>query len=136
MSDAAATSPGFLRHAAAVYRKTRVTTASDSLLLVEMHDAAIACVLSPAPSADSGHPLMRAHALISELQATLQPEHDAELARALSGFYDALLQRIVDAFITDEPQPLVSVAAALRELRSAWSQVCDQSYRANEHGQA
>ena len=136
MSDAAAISSGFLRHAAAVYRKTRVSTANDSLLLVEMHDAAIACVLSPAPSTSDGHPLMRAHALISELQATLQPEHDAELARALSGFYDALLQRIVDAFVTDEPQPLVSVAAALRELRSAWSQVCDQSYRANEHGQA
>jgi flagellar biosynthetic protein FliS len=115
-----------------VYRKTCVSTATDSFLLVEMHDAAIACVLSPAPTADSGHPLMRAHALISELQATLQPEHDAQLAQALSGFYDALLQRIVDAFVTDEPQPLVSVAAALRELRSAWSQVCDQS----RHGQA
>lgn len=132
MSDTSATSPGFLRHAASVYRKTCVSTANDSFLLVEMHDAAIACVLSPAPSADSGHPLMRAHALISELQATLQPEHDAQLANALSGFYDVLLQRIVDAFVSDEPQPLVSVAAALRELRSAWSQVCDQS----RHGQA
>jgi flagellar biosynthetic protein FliS len=136
VSDASATSPGFLRHAAAVYRKTRVSTSNDSLLLVEMHDAAIACVLSPTPGADNAHPLMRAHALISELQATLQPEHDAELARALSGFYDALLQRIVDAFVSAEPQPLVSVAAALRELRSAWSQVCDQSRRTSEHGQA
>lgn len=128
--------PGLLRHVASVYRKTCVSTANDNLLFLEMHDAAIACVLSPAPSADSGHPLMRAHALISELQATLEPEHNAELARVLSSFYDALLSRIVDAFVSDEPQPLLSVAAALRELRSAFSQVCAQSQGASHHGQA
>jgi flagellar biosynthetic protein FliS len=134
VSDAAATSPGFLRHAAAVYRKTRVTTASDSLLLVEMHDAAIACVLSPTPSPETGNPLMRAHALISELQATLDPEQDAALAQALSSFYDALLQRIVDAYVCAEPEPLLSVAAALRELRSAWSQLCSAPGQVHDSG--
>lgn len=128
--------PGLLRHVASVYRKTCVSTSNDNLLFLEMHDAAIACVLSPAPSADNGHPLMRAHALISELQATLEPEHNAELAQVLSNFYDALLSRIVDAFVSDEPQPLLSVAAALRELRSAFSQVCAQSQGASQHGQA
>lgn len=128
--------PGLLRHVASVYRKTCVSTANDNLLFLEMHDAAIACVLSPAPSADSGHPLMRAHALISELQATLDPAHDAELAQVLSSFYDVLLARIVDAFVSDQPQPLLSVAAALRELRSAFSQVCAQAHGASHHGHA
>jgi flagellar biosynthetic protein FliS len=123
VSEQSAIKPGLFRHAAAVYRKTRANTASDRLLLLEMHDAAIACVLSPTPSADTGNPLMRAHALISELQATLEPEHDAALAQALSNLYDAILQRIVDAYVSAEPEPLHSVAAALRELRSAWSQV-------------
>jgi flagellar biosynthetic protein FliS len=121
---------------ASVYRKTRVSTANDNLLFLEMHDAAIACVLSPAPSADNGHPLMRAHALISELQATLDPEHNAELAQVLSSFYDALLSRIVDAFVSDELEPLLSVAAALRELRSAFSQVCAETQGASQHGHA
>jgi flagellar biosynthetic protein FliS len=121
---------------AAVYRKTCVSTASDNLLFLEMHDVAIACVLSPAPSADNGHPLMRAHALISELQATLDPDQNAELAGVLSSFYDALLARIVDAFVCDEPEPLLSVAAALRELRSAWSQVCARTQGTAHHGQA
>ena len=128
--------PGLLRHVASVYRKTCVSTANDNLLFLEMHDAAIACVLSPAPSADNGHPLMRAHALISELQATLDPAHDAELAQVLSSFYDVLLARIVDAFVSDQPQPLLSVAAALRELRSAFSQVCAQAQGASHHGHA
>ena len=128
-----AISPGSLRHVAAVYRKTCVSTAKQSFLFLEMHDAAIACVLSPAPSADT---LMRAHALISELQATLDPEQNAELAGTLSRFYDALLARIVDAFVCNEPEPLLSVAAALRELRGAWSQVCADSQGSSPHGQA
>jgi flagellin-specific chaperone FliS len=126
VNERSAIMPGLYRHVAAVYRKTSVSTSNDHLLFLEMHDAAIACVLSPAPSTESGHPLMRAHALISELQATLDPAQDAELAGALNGFYDALLARIVDAFVCDEPEPLLSVAAALRELRGAWSQVCAQ----------
>ena len=112
-----------LCHVAAAYRKTRVATASEALLLVEVHDAAIACVLSPAAVSESGHPLIRAHGLISELQASLQPEHDPVLAGLLSSFYDSLLQRIVEAYQQPEPAPLMSVAAALRELRSAWAQL-------------
>jgi flagellar biosynthetic protein FliS len=117
---------GLLSHAAALYRKARVNTASDARLLVDVHDAAIACVLSPNGTTESATPLLRAHALVSELQATLRPEHDAELASELSHFYDAILQRIVDAYLLEETQPLVGVAAALRELRSAWSHLTEQ----------
>lgn len=126
MSGAPTLQAGLLSHAAALYRKTRVSTSSDALLLVEVHDAAIACVLSPAVASDHGQPLLRAHALITELQATLQPEHDAALASELSEFYDAILQRIVDAYLLEESEPLLSVAAALRELRSVWSRLSGQ----------
>ncbi|MEY4582194.1 MAG: Flagellar protein FliS [Pseudomonadota bacterium] len=119
-------SAGLLCHAAALYRKARVATANDARLLVDVHDAAIACVLSPSSGNEASTPLLRAHALVSELQATLQPEHDAALAHELSSFYDAILQRIVDAYLQEETQPLLSVAAALRELRSAWSHLNDQ----------
>jgi flagellar biosynthetic protein FliS len=88
--------------------------------LVEVHDAAIACLLSPSMQVETGGALLRAHALVSELQATLRPEHDAALAKELSAFYDAVLRRIVNAYVLDETGPLVGVAAALRELRGAW----------------
>jgi flagellar biosynthetic protein FliS len=110
-------------HAAAVYRKTRVATSSEAHLLVEVHDAAIACVLSPSATTEADHPLLRAHSLIAELQATLQPEHGPALASELSSLYDAILTRIVDAYLQEETQPLMSVAAALRELRSAWNTI-------------
>lgn len=110
-----------ISHAAAAYRKTRVSTSNSASLLMDVHDAAIACVLSPAAVSDAVHPLIRAHGLISELQAILQPEHDPVLASELSSFYDALLSRIVEAYLQEEQEPLMSVAAALRELRSAWA---------------
>lgn len=126
MSDSLPARASLFGHAAAVYRKTRVATSSEAHLLVEVHDAAIACVLSPSATNESIHPLMRAHSLISELQATLQPEHDAALASELSTLYDALLTRIVDAYLQEEKEPLMSVAAALRELRSAWNTISER----------
>jgi flagellin-specific chaperone FliS len=117
-------------HAAAVYRRTRVHTAGGTRLLVEVYDAAIACLLSPGsqPSAEDGA-LLRAHALVSELQATLHPEHDAALADELNVFYDVVLHQIVDAYVTMDSRPLVSVAACLRELRVAWETLCELPLR-------
>lgn len=126
MSLATPASASMFGHAAASYRKTRAQTAGGPRLLVEVHDAAIACVLSPNPHAEHGSALLRAHTLISELQATLQPEYDAGLARELSAFYDAVLNRIVNAYVRDETTPLVSVATALRELRGAWHTLSEQ----------
>jgi flagellar biosynthetic protein FliS len=120
---------GLLGHAAAIYRKTRVTTAGSAQLLIEMHDAAIACVLSRISHAEAGGALLRAHALVSELQATLQPEPNPALANELSSFYDAILHRIVNAYVRDETAALESVAAALRELRTAWHTLSEQPAR-------
>ena len=117
---------GLVGHAAASYRKTRTQTAGGPRLLVEVYDAAIACLLAPDPHAHNGSALLRAHTLISELQATLVPEHDSGLARELSEFYDAALNRIVTAYVRDEASGLVGVATALRELRAAWNTLSEQ----------
>jgi flagellar biosynthetic protein FliS len=121
--------PSLFGHAAALYRRSRVHTAGATRLLVEVHDAAIACLLSPTPHAETGGSLLRAHALVSELQATLQPEHDAALAGELSVFYDVVLHRIVDAYVSRDTRALVSVAAGLRELRSAWNTLSERPAR-------
>src|SRR5512139_1314428 len=80
--------PSLLGHAAALYRKTRVNTAGSARLLVEVYDAAIACILAQTSHADDGASLLRAHALVAELQAALRPEQDARLAHELSSVYD------------------------------------------------
>jgi flagellar biosynthetic protein FliS len=129
VSPANPAQPSLFGHAAASYRKTRVHTAGAPRLVVDVHDAAIACLLSPGSHAESGGALLRAHSLIAELQATLRPDSDAGLARELSAFYDAVLHRIVNAYVRDDNGPLISVAAALRELRSAWQTLSEQPSR-------
>ena len=107
-------------HAAQSYRKTAVQTAGPAQLIVEVHDAALTSVLQRASDAASDRALMRAHALVSELQSALRSDAGGTLARELDAFYDVVLHRLVDAYAQGNTSGLVQIAAALRELRGAW----------------
>jgi flagellar biosynthetic protein FliS len=112
-----------LGHAAQRYRKTAVETAGPARLIVELHDAALTSVLQRANHVGSELALVRAHALVCELQSALRPEHDRDLAHALDAFYDSVLHHIVDAYVQGSTHALPQVADALRELRGAWSEL-------------
>lgn len=114
-----------LGHVAQSYRRTAVQTAGPAQLIVEVHDAALTNVLQRANDAASDAALLRAHALVSELQSALCAEHDKALVQELSAFYDTVLQMLVDAYVQSSTAALPSVAAALRELRTAWCQLSD-----------
>ena len=114
-------------HAAQSYRQTAVQTAGPAQLIVEVHDAALTSVLQRASHAANELALVRAHALVSELQSALRPESDGTLARELDAFYDAVLHRIVDAYVQGSTGGLPAVADALRELRGAWSALCERA---------
>ena len=114
-------------HAAQSYRKTAVETAGPAQLIVAVHDAALTSVLQRASHVASEHALMRAHSLVSELQSALRPEHDNGLAAELNAFYDTLLHRLVNAYVEGNTSALPQVAAALRELRSAWSELSEHT---------
>jgi flagellin-specific chaperone FliS len=74
--------------------------------------------------------LVRAHALISELQSAVCTESGNSLGRELHEFYDEVLHRIVDAYVDGNTSSLPPIAAALRELRGAWSTLCEHVGRA------
>ncbi|HKP56251.1 MAG TPA: flagellar export chaperone FliS [Polyangiales bacterium] len=107
-------------HAAQSYRKTAVQTAGPAQLIVEVHDAALTSVLQRASEAASDRALMRAHALVSELQSALRTDAGGTLALELDAFYDVVLHRLVDAYVQGNTSGLPQIAAALRELRGAW----------------
>jgi flagellar biosynthetic protein FliS len=113
-------------HAAQSYRKAAVETAGPAQLIVEVHDAALTSVLQHTSHVASELALVRAHSLVCELQSALRPEHDTGLATELNAFYDALLHRLVNAYVDGNTSALPQVAAALRELRSAWSQLSER----------
>jgi flagellar biosynthetic protein FliS len=117
-------------HAAQSYRQTAVQTAGPAQLIVEVHDAALTSVLQRATHAANELALVRAHALVSELQSALRPESGEALARELDAFYDLVLHRIVDAYVQGNTASLPAVADALRELRGAWSALCERGAKA------
>jgi flagellar biosynthetic protein FliS len=112
-------------HAAQSYRQTAVDTAGPAQLIVEVHDAALTSVLQRANHVASDLALVRAHALISELQSAVCTETGNSLGHELHAFYDEVLDRIVDAYVAGNTSGLPQIAAALRELRGAWSTLCE-----------
>ena len=116
-------------HAAQSYRQTAVDTAGPAQLIVEVHDAALTSVLQRANHVASEQALLRAHALISELQSAVRVDAGGALARELHEFYDEVLRRIVDAYVQGTTTGLPQIAAALRELRGAWSALCERAGR-------
>lgn len=107
-------------HAAQSYRKTAVQTAGPAQLIVEVHDAALTSVLQRASDTASDRALVRAHALVSELQSALRADAGGTLARELDAFYDVVLHRLLDAYVHGNTAELPQIADALRELRGAW----------------
>ena len=107
-------------HAAQSYRRTAVQTAGPAQLIVEVHDAALTSVLQRASDTASDQALVRAHALVSELQSALRSDAGGTLARELDAFYDVVLHRLVDAYVKGNTTGLPQIADALREMRGAW----------------
>lgn len=117
-------------NAAQSYRQTAIETAGPARLIVEVHDAALTSVLQRANHVASDVALVRAHALISELQSAVCTDSGDALGRDLHAFYDEVLHRILDAYVDGNTSGLPQIAAALRELRGAWSTLCEHVGRA------
>lgn len=118
--------------AVAKYRSARTTTASPLQVLIQLYDGAIRFLRQAQQSmadrdfATKGKMISKAHAIVSELQATLQPEHSPELCDQLFGLYDFALHRMTQANIHNDPDELESVIKVLTELRDGWSQLSEQ----------
>ena len=64
--------------------------------------------------------LSQAHAIISELLASLDFNIDGELSRNLEDLYLFMLDQLVTANMNNDPKPIVVVLSLLRTLREGW----------------
>lgn len=118
--------------AVAKYRSARTTTASPLQVLIQLYDGAIRFLrqgqeaMKSKDYATKGKMISKAHAIVSELQATLRPEHSPELCDQLFGLYDFALHRITQANIHNDPDELESVIKVLTELRAGWAELNEQ----------
>lgn len=119
--------------AVAQYRTAKVETAKPIQLVVDLYRGALRFLRQGIAHQQAGEPakrgiaLGRAHAIVSELQATLDHDKAPELCQQLDSLYDFILHRITVANLNAEVESLEAAIEVLTTLEEAWAQIAGRS---------
>jgi flagellar protein FliS len=111
------------------YRTSRTETASPVQVLVQLYDAALRYLREVDTAIEARDPkrkgvaIAKAHAIVVELQATLDHDKAPELCERLHALYDFCLTRIATANSRWDASAAREAANVLETLRSAWAEV-------------
>ncbi len=122
---------------ARTYRANAILTASPGQLVLLLYDGALKALALArqafAQPPDDMHriglineQLLKAQAIIRELQGGLNLEAGGEFARTMHRLYDYHHRRLLEANIRKREEPVVEVERLVRELREAWAQMLAQ----------
>jgi flagellar secretion chaperone FliS len=125
---------------ARTYRANAVLTASPGQLVLMLYDGALkALALAQQafcePAAEPrrieaiNRHLLKAQAIISELQSGLNMEAGGEFAQTMNRLYDYHNRRLFEANLRKQVAPVIEVERLLRELRDAWAEMLSQHTR-------
>jgi flagellar secretion chaperone FliS len=118
--------------AAAKYRGVQVATYSPLQLLVMLFDGAIrftteaSTAMSSGDRARAGERIGKAHAIVEELAATLDPTNAPELCENLLALYSFAMRRLVEASLEQDTVKLGEVVIALTPLREGFATLAQQ----------
>jgi flagellar protein FliS len=119
---------------ARAYRNNAVLTASPGQLVLMLYDGALRS-LSLAREAFDRPPedarryevinaqLLKAQAILQELQSTLNHEAGGEFSRNLDRLYDYYIRRLMEANLRKQAAPVIEVERLLRDVRDAWAEM-------------
>lgn len=111
------------------YMAARTTTASPLTILIQLYDGAIRFLRTAQQAiADNDIPargvaLSKAHAIVAELQASLDPKQAPELCQQLGSLYDFVCVEISDANRFNDASKLDGPIKVLGELREGWAEL-------------
>jgi len=123
---------------ARTYRANAILTASPGQLVLMLYDGALKALAlareafarpedEPRRIATINEQLLKAQAIINELQSGLNLEAGGEFARTMHRLYDYHNRRLLEANIRKREEPVIEVENLVRELRDAWAQMLAQS---------
>ncbi len=118
--------------ASRAYLESSVLTASPGQLVVMLYDGAgrflarAAAAIRAGEAGAAGEPLHRAHAILDELLATLDPEA-GEVSERLQSIYLFCKRTLIEAQLALDPEPVERVAGLLAELRDAWATAAESA---------
>ena len=119
---------------ARTYRVNAVLTASPGQLVLMLYDGAlkalaIAQVAFERPEEDFrryetiNEQILKAQAIINELQSGLNFELGGEFARTMHRLYDYHYRRLLEANLRKQVAPVIEVERLIRDLRDAWAEM-------------
>ncbi len=119
---------------ARTYRVNSVLTASPGQLVLMLYDGALRALrlaregfaqsdADPRRYEGINTNLLKAQAIIGELQDTLDHEAGGEFAATMHRLYDYYNRRLLEANIRKDAQPVAEVERLLREVRDAWAEM-------------
>ena len=122
---------------ARTYRANSILTATPGQLVLMLYDGALKALALArdafeAPGDDPRRieiintQLLKAQAILVELQNGLNDEAGGEFARTMHRLYDYHHRRLLEANIRKQVGPVIEVERLVRELRDAWAQMLTQ----------
>ena len=115
------------------YQSAQTDTAGPAQLVLMLYDGAlvrleIATESIEAGNAEAAHnALVRAQAIVDELNVTLDVDKGGEVAANLRDIYLYCSTRLVEANLAKDTTIVAEVARLLQGLRDAWDQACVRS---------
>ena len=114
-------------HVHAAYKEGQVSASNPVRVIVLLYEGAIRLTRQGLDRFEDtpvrGQALGRAHAIVSELQVSLNHDEGGAIARNLDGLYRYALDSLIRANIEGERAVLSSVIDVLETLASGWREV-------------
>lgn len=119
---------------ARTYRANSVLTASPGQLVLMLYDGALRAMRlaregfaqpesDPRRFESINTNLLKAQAIIGELQGTLDHQAGGEFATTMHRLYDYYNRRLLEANLRKDAKPVAEVERLLREVRDAWAEM-------------
>ena len=119
---------------ARTYRSNAVLTASPGQLVLMLFDGALSALAIARdalgrPENDMrrlevvNHQLLKAQAIVSELQGGLNFQAGGDVAKTLNELYDYYNRRLFEANLRKQVGPVIEVEKMLGELRTGWAEM-------------
>ena len=119
---------------ARAYRTNAVLTASPGQLVLMLYDGILTALAKAKDALERpendirrleviNQQLLKAQAIISELQSGLNFEAGGEVAKTLNRVYDYYNRRLFEANMRKQVAPVVEVEKMIGELRSGWAEM-------------
>jgi len=115
------------------YRKTQIDTASPEMLVLMLYDGALRFMGTAEEEFEKGNKeginnaLLRVQAIITELLTSLNKEKGGEIAVNLERLYLFFLEKLMEANVKKDPEPMRSIRPLIENLRNIWAEAMKQN---------